>query len=186
MTCPDGSTDADLLRRSKTDSAPFRVLYDRYSAEIYRFHLRRTGDRDAALDLTAETFARAWFSRSGFRDRRSGSAGPWLYGIARHVLLSSVERGRLERSAAHRLGLLARAAPAVVPDESWSVEVEQAFDGLPATLREAVRLRVLDDMEYAEIARQVGCSPVAARIRVSRGLSALRSRLASPGLELIR
>lgn len=186
MTDRDRPSDADLVRRSRTDASAFRLLYDRYAAEIYSFHLRRTRSRDAALELTGETFARAWFSRGSFRDRRRGSAGPWLFGIARHVLLSSVEKGRLERAAAERLRLVSRAEPTVIPDDTWSQELEQAFGELPVTVRQAVRLRVLDDMGYAEIAKQVGCSPVAARIRVSRGLNALRARLASSGLGITR
>jgi RNA polymerase sigma factor (sigma-70 family) len=186
MTDRDSASDADLLRRSRTDASAFRLLYDRYATDIYGFHLRRSGSRDAALDLTAETFARAWFGRASFRDRRGGSAGPWLFGIARHVLLSSVEKNRLERAAAERLQLASRAENTVIPDGSWSQELEQAFDELPAGVRQAVRLRVLDDMGYAEIAKQVGCSPLAARIRVSRGLSALRARLTPRGLEITR
>ncbi len=182
----ENATDAELLRRSRRDASAFQRFYRRYAEDVYGFHLRRSDSHDAALDLTAETFARAWFSRDRFRDRRGGSAGPWLFGIARHVLLASVEKRRLERAATERLGLAAHPAPPVVPDESWSEELEQAFDELPLAQRQAVRLRVLDDMDYADIARQVGCSPLAARIRVSRGLGALRARLTPHGLELSR
>jgi RNA polymerase sigma factor (sigma-70 family) len=186
MAEPNHLTDAELLKRSRSDPSAFRTLYDRYADEVFGFHLRRCGNREAALDLTAETFARAWLSRERFHDRRRGSIGPWLFGIARHVVLASIEQHRLERRAAERLGLSAYAQESVIPDETWSEELEQAFDQLPLTQRQAVRLRILDDMAYDEIGAQVGCSPLAARIRVSRGLSALRSRLTSFGLEIIR
>src|SRR5436190_5721289 len=52
-------TDVQLLRAARTAAAPFRELYGRYAERIYSFHLRRTGNTDAAHDLTAETFARA-------------------------------------------------------------------------------------------------------------------------------
>src|SRR3954471_12015192 len=113
------TTDADLLR---SGPAAFRELYDRYAAELHGFHLRRCGDPDAAHDLTAETFAQAWLSRRRFRDEAGGSARPWLYAIARHVLLASVRRRRLEDGACLRLGLrdrLDRVPATAEPDDSW-------------------------------------------------------------------
>src|SRR5215216_7920375 len=98
MTPP---TDAELLAAARTDPTAFRTLYDRYAARVLRYHERRTADADAAHDLTAETFAQAWLSRTRFRDEAGGSAAPWLFAIARHVLLASVRRRALERSACH-------------------------------------------------------------------------------------
>src|SRR5947207_1404087 len=111
-------TDADLLAAARTDASAFRAFYDRYAERIYRYHLRRAGERQAAHDLTAETFAQAWFARSRFRDCAGGTAGPWLYAIARNVLVDSVRRRRLEHGACERLGLLAE-AQAAEPDETW-------------------------------------------------------------------
>jgi hypothetical protein len=80
------ATDAELIRRSRRSAEAFRALYDRHAERVHRFLARRTGDGQAALELTAETFAAAWLSRARFEDRAGGSAAPWLYGIARNVL----------------------------------------------------------------------------------------------------
>jgi RNA polymerase sigma factor (sigma-70 family) len=169
-------TDAELLR---ADAGAFRELYDRYAERIHGFHLRRARDRDAALDLTAETFAQAWLSRRRFRDEAGGSAGPWLFAIARHLLLASVRRRELERAASARLGLESRAE--VVPDTSWLDGVDEGLDAalaaLPAGQREAVRLRVVHDLSYQAVGEALGTTPRAARVRVHRGLSTLRSLL---------
>src|SRR5262245_58108987 len=101
-------TDAELLRAARRDPAAFREVYDRHAESVYRFALRRTGDPDAAHDLTAETFARAWLQRKRFRDEASGLAGPWLFGIARNVISQSVRRRRIERAACEKLGMLER------------------------------------------------------------------------------
>ena len=79
-------TDAELIVSARNDPDAFRVLYDRYSGRVHAFLLRRTGDSDAALELVAETFAQAWTSRHRFRDLAGGSAGPWLFTIARRTL----------------------------------------------------------------------------------------------------
>jgi hypothetical protein len=68
-----GLTDAELLATSGADAGAFRELYDRYSSSVGRFFVLRTHDRDAALDLTAETFAQAWLSRERFEDRCGGA-----------------------------------------------------------------------------------------------------------------
>jgi len=97
------TTDAQLLAAAQTDAHAFREIYDRYAEAIHRFHLSRTRALDAALDLTAETFAQAWLSRARFKDVADGSAAPWLFAIARHVLVASVRQQRLEQSARERL-----------------------------------------------------------------------------------
>lgn len=173
-------TDAELLVAARTDAAPFRELYDRHAPSIHRFLAGRTHDSDAALDLTAETFAQAWLSRHRFRDLADGSASPWLYAIARNVLAGSVRKRRLEHASRERLGLLLavdRPPVHVEPAEAWLDGLEDALDDLAPELRRAVGLRVLAELSYDELAEATGTSAGAARVRVHRGLSALRNRL---------
>jgi RNA polymerase sigma-70 factor (ECF subfamily) len=174
------TTDAELIRAARSDSGAFRELYDRYAERVYRFHLGRSRNAEAAHDLTAETFARAWFARTRFSDEAGGSAGPWLFGIARHVLSASVRRRRLERTACERLGVSERLdrepAPAE-PDDTWLEGLDDALGELPETQLDAIRLRFADDLAYDELADVLGTTPAAARVRVHRGLSALRLRL---------
>ncbi len=176
-------SDARLLREARTDPGAFRELYERYARRVHGFHLRRTRDPDAAHDLTAETFAQAWLARTRFRDEAGGSAGPWLYGIARHVLLASVRKQALERSATERLGVfdrLDREPSEAQPDESWLDGLEEALGDLPDGQREAIELRVVADLAYDDVAERLGTTPRAARVRVSRGLAALRERITNP------
>lgn len=171
------TTDAELLRRARTDVHAFRELYDRYAARVFTFHRRRARDVDAAHDLTAETFARAWESRRRFRDESGGSAGPWLFAIARHVLGASVRRGRIEQAACARLGVLERLdrEPAIAePTEAW---LDEALAELPDDQQRALELRFVDDLAYADVAASLQTTPGAARVRVHRGLAALRDRL---------
>jgi RNA polymerase sigma-70 factor (ECF subfamily) len=95
------------------------------------------------------------------------------------VLVSSVRRKTLERSACERLGLaesLDRAAESSEPDESWLDGLNEAFAGLPEGQRDAIRLRVVEELPYREVAVLLGTSTQAARVRVHRGLADLRSR----------
>lgn len=171
-------SDAELLAASGHDPHAFRELYDRHAEAIHGFFLRRTSDYEAALDLTAETFAQAWAARHRFDDQRAGSTKPWLFGIASNVLSRSARERRLIHEAADALRLETRHAD-VVPDDSWvdglEADLERALADLPESQRRAVELRVMDDLDYGEVADALDCSPTAARIRVSRGLSRLRT-----------
>jgi RNA polymerase sigma-70 factor (ECF subfamily) len=169
-------SDAELMRAARTDAGAFRELYERYAPRVHGYHRRRTRDADAAYDLTAETFAQAWLSRRRFRDHAAGSAGPWLFAIARNVLVLSVRRGRLERAACERLGL-AHGGAAADPHEAWLDGVDETLAGLPDGQRDAIRLRIVDDLAYEQVAEALGTTPQAARVRVHRGLAALRMRL---------
>jgi RNA polymerase sigma-70 factor (ECF subfamily) len=175
-------TDAELLRAARTDAHAFRELYDRHAQRVYGFHLRRCGDVDAAHDLTAETFAQAWLVRRRFKDRAGGSAAPWLIGNARNVLLVSVRKRRLERTACERLAVLERLdsePAAVTPDESWLDGLDDAVAELPDGQRDAILLRIGADLDYEAVAAALDTSPPSARLRVHRGLTTLRNRLAN-------
>jgi RNA polymerase sigma-70 factor (ECF subfamily) len=170
-------SDAELLLAARTHASAFRELYERYADRVYGYHLRRSQDSHAAHDLTAETFAQAWLSRGRFRDEAGGSAGPWLFGIARHVLLVSVRRRQLERSACERLGVLDAHESVPEPAESWLDGLDEALAHLPEAQQAAIRLRVVEDLGYDEAADRLATTPQAVRARVSRGLSALRKHL---------
>jgi RNA polymerase sigma-70 factor (ECF subfamily) len=171
-------TDAQLLAQSRRDPTAFRELYDRYAERIHGYHLRRSRNPDAAYDLTAETFAQAWLARVRFRDEVEGSAGPWLFAIARHVLLASVRRRSLEQHACERLAVAGAGLAVAEPAESWLEGLDEALADLPEGQREAIRLRVEEDLDYVRVAGALGTTPGAARVSVHRGLTTLRARLA--------
>lgn len=111
-----------------------------------------------------------------------GSAAGWLLGIARNVLGHSVRRGQVDARARLRLG----AAPLAVDDGDLARVLELAdgpassvLAGLSRQERAAVRARVIEERDYAEIARSLGCSELVVRKRVSRGLARMRARLVS-------
>jgi RNA polymerase sigma factor (sigma-70 family) len=174
--------DADLLVAARSDAGAFRELYERYAKRIYGYHLRRSKDASAAHDLTAETFAQAWLARARFRDEADGTAGPWLFGIARHVLLVSVRQRRMELAACARLGVLSAVdrEAARVPEERWLEGLDEAVASLPEAQQDAIRLRIVEDLTYDQAAARLDVSPEVMRTRVSRGLQSLRKHLFRP------
>ena len=171
-------SDARLLAEAEADPAAFGELYRRHVRRVHAWHARRLAW--AAADLTAETFARAWIARGTFRDRHAGWALPWLLGIAHNVLRESVRREAIESRARQRLGLPLDLAhedgyAAVEERLSPSFAVAAAVGSLPDHERDALELRVIDELPYAEVARRLDIRPAAARLRVSRALRRLAS-----------
>ena len=175
-------TDSELLKAARRDPDAFCAFYDRHATGLHAWLLRETSDVEVATDLTAETFAQALRSLHRFRGDSPESGRAWLYAIARHLLARYRETARLEASARRRLGM------PFEPDETG--EVDRRIDGgasrdglvaavsdLPISQRQALGLRVIRQLPYAEVANRLGCSPAAARIRVSRALQALNKRL---------
>jgi RNA polymerase sigma factor (sigma-70 family) len=157
------------------------ALYARHHDELLMFHVRRTADADVALDLWAETFAQAVASRSRFRGSTDAEASAWLFAIARHQLARYFRRGTAERRAMERLGLerppageelLAEIEERAQLDVLRS-ELQLALATLSEPVREAVRLRVVEEQPYPTVARTLKITEQAARARVSRGLAAL-------------
>jgi RNA polymerase sigma factor (sigma-70 family) len=173
---PSDRTDAELLRAAESDPLAFGELYRRNVSAVHGWFRRRLDW--AASDLTAETFAQAWLSRRTFRDEAGGSALPWLLGIARNVARESARRNAVETRARRRLGL-----PTDLASEDGYAAVEErlspgpalarALDTLPEHEREALELRVVDELAYEQVADQLGVRPAAARLRVSRALRRL-------------
>jgi RNA polymerase sigma factor (sigma-70 family) len=176
-------SDADLIQASGSDAAAFGALYERHALKVYAWCHRRLDW--AASDLTAETFAQAWLSRDRFRDEHQGSALPWLLGIARNVLRETIRRNRVETRARERLGLPLDLSP----DEYGAVEerlspratLAAALEQLPEHERDALELRVVDELSYDQVADRLAIRPAAARLRVSRALRRLALVTAKDG-----
>jgi RNA polymerase sigma-70 factor (ECF subfamily) len=172
MEAPD-----DVLLTSG-DLEDFGRFYDRYARTLLGFFQRRTGDPEAAADLTAETFAAALVARARYEPQAAGAAA-WLFAIARHKLTDYLRHGRAEDK------MRARLAMEPVPLGAEDVEMirwlgeevaTQMVDGLPEDQRDAVCAYVLDDQGYAEIAHSRRLTEATVRKRVSRGLKVLRER----------
>jgi RNA polymerase sigma factor (sigma-70 family) len=172
---------ASSLRRARREPSAFGAFYASQSRQMLAFFARRTFDIEAARDLTAETFAQAFEHRRRFRGSTDAEAAAWLYGIARHQLSRYGRNGKVERKALERLGVQVP----TVSGEDYDHIVELAglaelrdrvvavFGELSDDQRDALRLRVIDERPYAEVALELGISEQTARARVSRALRRL-------------
>jgi RNA polymerase sigma-70 factor (ECF subfamily) len=176
----DPRDDDELLLATATgDGAAFAAFYGRHVAEVLAFLVRRVGSEEVAADLAGETFAAALLACGRYR-AGEGPASAWLLGIARNKLRESARRGSVEVEARQRLGI-----PAIAFDDEDMLRVQdlasvggealELLQELPVAQRDAVRARVIDELDYELLALKLGHSQQVVRQHVSRGLRRLRT-----------
>jgi RNA polymerase sigma-70 factor (ECF subfamily) len=143
----------------------FRTLYQRYSADVFRFALYLSGNRSDAEDITSETFVRAWTSSARIR---ADTVKGYLFTIARNLYLRGLRRSRRDVE-------LQRPIEDKAPDPLAMAEQKAQFRAVLARLRElpevdrsAVLLRAVEGLTYEEIARALGISLAAVKTKIHR------------------
>lgn len=183
----DERSDDELWAAARNDPRAFRLLYERWAENLMAYFYRRTLDPEASADLVAETIAAAYLRRNHYR-KQGVPVTAWLYGIASRELGRYRRRRGAEGRAMKRLGMVRPDLDAdsvarldeLIDLASYRTELNAALARLSQREREAVRLRVIEERPYSEVAAASGCSEGAARVRVHRALRLLADWMEAP------
>jgi RNA polymerase sigma-70 factor (ECF subfamily) len=99
-----------------------------------------------------------------------------VWGIARNVLAEHVRRGHVEQRTLRRLAhepSVTTTELALPAGDGTCGAATVALNALIDEQRDALRLRVVEELDYAVVARRLGVTEPTARARVSRGLRRL-------------
>lgn len=150
---------------------PFQRLLDDHGAAVLRFVASIVGPDDAD-DCFQETVIAALIAYPGLRHADNLKA--WFFTVARRKAIDDRRARRRRPVPSDRLPEPATGGEVEVPDGAlWS-----RVRGLPDRQREALCLRYVADLSYAEIAGAMECTPEAARQNVSTALARLRKEMA--------
>jgi len=181
-------TDPELPARLARDlDGSFEALVVAHQRLVFGLALRVVGDRADAEEVAQDTFVRAYHALAGYEAERVATMRlrPWLAQIALNLARNRVRR----RPPPHRPledgdgQALALAAPAAAePAELAERRVERdlwagLLAGLPRGQREAVVLRHVEGLPYAEVAEVLGRPVGTVKTHVHRGVRQLRERL---------
>lgn len=179
--------------RSMQATDRFRSLYDENHARVHWMLVRIVGPQDAD-DLTQIVFAKAADALPGFRGEAERTT--WLYRIATNAA-SDWLRSRASQEARLSVALPAegdgatdvvlRPMPgddAPTPEQQLSQKEMQAclrgeIGRLPDTLRSTFMLSALGGLTDAEVAKTLGISLQAAKVRLHRARHAFREQIAA-------
>jgi RNA polymerase sigma factor (sigma-70 family) len=132
----------------------------------------------SAEEIVVETFWRIYRAHARFDPAQGFEA--WARRIATHAAIDYLRTRRLEAELPVDLPAPARADPAVT--EEIRRKTAQAFERLPATLRVAAVLAVVEERPQKEVAEALGISVAAVKLRVFRALRLLRKELQRQGI----
>jgi RNA polymerase sigma-70 factor (ECF subfamily) len=177
-------TDDELLFRLRSgDEAAFVMLYRRRQGAIYRFAMHMSGSAAAAEDITQEVFLSLLRQGCGF-DPERGTLSGYLFGIARKLVLRTLERSRADVALENEADDVPSPELAVIDDPLIDLTRREGIDALrravmalPRRYREVVLLCDLEELDYADAAVVLGCPIGTVRSRMHRARALLFEKL---------
>jgi RNA polymerase sigma-70 factor (ECF subfamily) len=160
------------------DPSSFRAVYEENVATVYAFLRVRVGP-DAAEDLTAETFCRAFQHYERWEDRGLPIRA-WLLRIAFNLVVGESRKRKVafvpleEHHAVDEEG-----ASGAVAEAIEGASAMEALAGLADAHRTVIQLRYLQELSVAETAAVMGLTQEGVRALAYRALKVLRSAHAS-------
>ncbi len=171
-------TDAEAIAASVEQPDEFVVIFRRYFQPVYRYVARRLG-ADAAGDIAAETFTRAFAQRARYRSQ-TASALPWLLGIA-----TRVAAGERRREARQLRAFTTLPEPRTQGHFDGAVADRDvllgALGGLDGRDRDTLLLFAWADLTYDEVADALGIPVGTVRSRINRARRRLQVALGGVG-----
>lgn len=143
----------------------FHNLYETYAVDVYRFALWISGDRYEAEDITSETFVRAWARKGAIRTE---TLKAYLLTIARNLYLEKVRKQK-RRTDLEDDYLDPSPGPESIVESQFDLrQILKILQNTPEIDRAAFIMRIQNELPYAEIARALGLSLSAAKVKVHR------------------
>jgi RNA polymerase sigma factor (sigma-70 family) len=165
----------------------FEELVGAHQRLVFGLALRVVGDRADAEEVAQDTFERAYHALAGYPAERVAAMRlrPWLARIALNLARNRLRRRPpparpLEDGDGQPLAVAAPAAaePAQVAERGQERELLAALlASLPRHWREAVVLRHVEGLPYAEVAEVLGRPVGTVKTHVHRGVRQLREDL---------
>ena len=173
------------------DVNAFEAIVREYEKSVYNIALRMCGDREDALDISQESFLKAYHALANFRGESKFSV--WLYRIVSNTCLDFLrERKRRAEVSLSVEDDEGESAEREIADETLSPErlyerkltreaVQRALLSLPEDQRKILLLREIQGFSYEEIGRVLSLESGTVKSRIFRARRKLCEFLAENG-----
>jgi RNA polymerase sigma-70 factor, ECF subfamily len=169
----------DAARRG--DRAAFDELVRRTYVDTYTLAVRLTANEEDARDVVQESYLRAWKGIRNFRGDAQFST--WMYRITANAAATMVQKRRRRRAEPldavdEPIETSLDAQPEAATESAVGMaELARAVQHLPPKLRATVVLKDVYGLPHEAIAKELGISVAAAKVRLHRGRKKLRDAL---------
>ena len=169
-----------VVRCQLGERSAFEELTERWHLPLWKYVRRVAGDDDAASDAIQDVWIRVL--RGIVRLRDGSKLRPWLFGIARHVLMDRL-RERYASPPPADIDLSDMGGD-TIPDllEEDMTALEDELARLPETEREVLTLFYLQELSLSEVADVLRVPVGTVKSRLFRARHMLRRGLDQKGL----
>ena len=182
-------SEEQLIRRAQQgDNGALEELLLLHQKKVYNLCLRMSANPDDALDLSQEAFLRAWRSLGQYQFEASFST--WLFRLTSNICIDFLRRKkrRQETSLTESYDDSDEGAELSVPDaqpgpeqqamtNETKIELARAMEQLSPEHREILQLRVIEDLQYEQIADILGVRVGTVKSRLARARLSFRKIL---------
>jgi len=177
------TSDAAIVRRVLAgDAEAYAALVHRYADRCARYAVRAVGNREDAEEAVQDAFVRAYRALADYEERERFSA--WLFRILINQCRSAAQRAARREQTFPALDLETiggggALAATTSHDEEYAERdrLARALATLRPEQREAVVLRLGEELTYDEMAAVTGAGVSALKMRVARAVARLRELL---------
>ncbi len=169
--------EATLIMAARSDPTVFNTLYLVHVRPIYRYIYSKVGDVKQAEDLTAQVFLEALESLP--RYHHDGHFAAWLFRIARNKVVDYFRSYRSEfpiEESTEEGNKKSDPLTTVIQTEE-TLRLSKFIHQLDEQDQEVLRLRIVAELSFGEIARLVNSNIEATKKRFYRLLAHLRKQL---------
>jgi len=166
-----------LQKIAEGDEQSFRVIYDHYRPNIYKYALRLTESEIAAEEILQEIFIKVWLKRSSLAELDLFSY--WLFRVSRNTIFDSFRKLERQKAGTAKLAVI---TPASVNDaDTWLLDKENdvwlrdALDRLTPSQKQVYLLSRQQGMKPEEIAEELKISVGTAKKHLVNSLQGLRA-----------
>ena len=168
-----------VVKARDGDQKAYADLMHRYKDSIYFMVLKMVNNKEDAMDLTVETFAKAFEKLEKYQPEYAFST--WLFRVATNNCIDFIRKKKLNTTSIHGMmnddgddQPLQIKADTLNPEETsikkqQTEELKQLIDGLPPRYRNLIVLRYFDELSYEEIAQQLDLPLGTVKAQLFRG-----------------
>jgi RNA polymerase sigma-70 factor (ECF subfamily) len=177
-------SDWELVQQCQAgDMNAFQELVSRYQQKVFMVILGLLRNREDALEVSQETFFRAYRKINSFQG--GSSFYTWLYRIAVNLAIDAqrrLKRNPLEfrdsmDGILEERNELAKDPFADVHDKQLRVKLNEAINDLTPEHRSVIVLRTLEGLSYKDIGEILGCSEGTVMSRLHYARKKLQDKL---------
>jgi RNA polymerase sigma factor (sigma-70 family) len=181
MTAPDETDEQLMARYVAGDQTAFQELFGRHAPTLFGMMRRYVRSSDEANDLLQQTFLHLHRARNDFRP--GSMLKPWLFTIGMNCIREHFRRrGRRKEGPLEPVEEAKLVAEVVSLEDLQEAKLKQervrvALAQLPDNQREVIEMHWFQGRPFEEVARLVGASLSAVKVRAHRGYTRLRDML---------